>query len=204
MLYSSKKKFFDGFSFEICENVYDPAEDSFFFAENLDVKEGTYILDMGTGSGILGIVAADKASEVLAVDINPYSIVCAKHNALLNKVYNKMSFLRADLFSSFVEEIKFDLILFNAPYLPSEVGETDFWLGRSWSGGANGREVIDPFIFQAPHHLKRSGQIFLLQSNLTNVDQTILGFTKNSLRSRVVATLSLPFFEELVLINAGY
>ena len=202
MLWPSKKAFFDDFVFDIFENVYDPAEDSYLFAENLDVESGDCVLDMGTGCGILGVLVAEKASEVLAVDVNPYAIRCAKHNAWLNGVGKKSSFIQADLFGSLGEKRKFDCILFNAPYLPSENGETDFWLGRSWAGGDNGRFVIDRFVSEAKSYLKTSGKIFLMQSNLSGLDETICGFARNNLQSRVVATRSLPFFEKIFLIKA--
>jgi release factor glutamine methyltransferase len=204
MHYLYKKTFFNDFSFDICENVYDPAEDSFFFAENLDVKAADRILDMGTGCGLLGILVAEKGNDVLAVDINPYALRCAKHNAQLNKVDNKLSFLRSDLFSGLYELKKFDLILFNAPYVISEDCETNFWLGRSWAGGSNGRLIIDRFVGQVSCYLNKFGQIFLLQSNFAGVDDTILGFSRKRLKARVMATLNLPFFEQLVLINASF
>ena len=79
----SKRVFFGDYVFLVDENVYEPAEDSFLFAENLDVKEGERVLDVGTGCGILGIIAAKKAGEVVAVDVNPYAVRCAKENARL-------------------------------------------------------------------------------------------------------------------------
>ena len=44
-----KRVHFGKFVFDICENVYEPAEDSFLFAENLDIKKGAAVLDVGTG-----------------------------------------------------------------------------------------------------------------------------------------------------------
>ena len=92
-----KRAWFRDLRFDITEEVFEPSEDSFLFAENLDVHEGDEVLDLGTGCGILGIVAAEKAKSVLAVDINPYAISCAKQNAALNNVRDKMAFLRGDL-----------------------------------------------------------------------------------------------------------
>ncbi len=204
MCSSTKKAFFADYVFKVCENVYEPAEDSFLFAENLKIGEGEHVLDMGTGCGILGLLAAKKASNVLAVDVNPYAVWCAKQNAQLNSVRGKMGFLQGDLFASLSEEAKFDVILFNAPYLPSEAGEVDFWLGRAWAGGATGRQVIDRFISQAPRHLKRAGRILLMQSTLANVEKTQRNFAENHLNSQVVAELALPFFETLVLLEANF
>src|SRR4030067_1583890 len=94
----TKRVYFGDFVFVVDKNVYEPAEDSFLFAENLNVAGGEKILDMGTGCGILGIVAAKKASKVVAVDVNPYAVHCAKENALLNNA-RRMSFVQGDLFA---------------------------------------------------------------------------------------------------------
>jgi release factor glutamine methyltransferase len=202
MFSSDKKVFFADYVFYVSENVYQPAEDSFLFAENLSIKEDDFVLDMGTGCGILGIIAAEKASYVVAVDINPYAVRCAKENAKLNHVMDKMFFIQGDLFASVRTEEKFDLILFNAPYLPVKQKEADFWLERAWAGGFGGREVIDRFINEAPKHLKPKGRILLMQSTLSNVNETLEKFERNGLKASVVAEKALPFFETLFLVKA--
>jgi release factor glutamine methyltransferase len=201
---ASKKSFFGDLVFEVCENVYEPAEDSFLFAENLHVKSGTQVLDMGTGSGILGILAAKNASEVVAVDLNPFAVQCAKQNAQRTKSQNNMTFLQGDLFAPLNETAKFGMILFNSPYLPSEEGEESTWLGRAWAGGTTGRDVIDRFIIQAPTHLKKAGEILLMQSTLANVEKTRERFLDFGLKIETLASLNLPFFETLVLLKARF
>jgi len=197
----SKKVFFANYAFNVWENVYEPAEDSFLFAENLAVREGDIVIDVGTGCGILGIIAARKASKVVAVDINPYAVRCAKENAKLNHVMDKMVFVQGDLLTPFRGKEKFDLILFNAPYLPVE-NEVDSWSERAWSGGLSGRQVIDRFIFEAPKHLKRAGKVFLMQSTLADVGKTLVMLNEQGLKTSVVAERSLPFFETIVLLKA--
>ncbi|MEM3700426.1 MAG: class I SAM-dependent methyltransferase [Candidatus Bathyarchaeia archaeon] len=199
---SNKKVFFKNYVFYVSENVYEPAEDSFLFAENFRVREGDFVLDMGTGCGILGIIAAEKAFHVVAVDVNPYAVRCAKENAKLNHVLDKMSFIQGDLFSPLREEEMFDLILFNAPYLPTKCRKADFWLERAWAGGRRGREVIDFFINEAPIHLKPKGRILLMQSSLSNVNETLQKFERNGLKANVIAKKALPFFEALFLVEA--
>src|SRR4030042_2952012 len=103
---------FADYSFDVYEGVYEPAEDTYLFAENLNVKEGGQVLDLGTGCGILGILAAKKAENVLAVDLNPYAIRCAKENSSLNSKPARMDFIQASLFSALNSTVAFDLILF--------------------------------------------------------------------------------------------
>ncbi|XHH08103.1 MAG: HemK2/MTQ2 family protein methyltransferase [Candidatus Bathyarchaeia archaeon] len=197
-----KRSWFQDLRFDITEDVFEPSEDSFLFAENIDVHLGDKVLDLGTGCGILGIVAAEKAESVLAVDINPYAISCAKHNAFLNGLRGKMGFLRGDLLSALNTDAQFDVILFNAPYLPSEPHEVETWIGRAWAGGATGRDVVDRFIPQAVAHLKPLGRVLLLQSSLTGLELTIQKFKEYGFRASVKAESKLPFFETIHLIEA--
>jgi release factor glutamine methyltransferase len=198
----SKRVFFGDFVFVVDENVYEPEEDTFLLAENLDVNDGETVLDIGTGCGILGILAAKKAKYVVAVDINPYAVRCAKENALLNNVLRKISFIQADLFTPLSEKAKFDTILFNAPYLPVEENEPSSWVSRAWSGGTTGREVIDRFITESAAHLNERGRVILLQSTLADFEETLLAFKKQSMRGRVTAERAQPFFERIVLLEA--
>jgi release factor glutamine methyltransferase len=197
-----KRVRYEGFTFLVDEDVYEPAEDSFLFAENLPVEKFRRVLDVGTGCGILGIVEAGRAEEVFSLDVSPFAVRCARQNARLNEVIDKIDFIEGDLFSPFDRRAGFDLILFNAPYLPSE-NRAVTWIERSWAGGRNGREIIDRFIDQAPRFLRTGGQILLMQSSLSNVDETLRRYAGSGLEAEVVARQTLPFFEEIVLVAAS-
>ncbi|HXX88568.1 MAG TPA: HemK2/MTQ2 family protein methyltransferase [Candidatus Acidoferrum sp.] len=201
---SAKQVVFKDYVFNVSEYVYEPAEDSFLFAEYLLSESGKYVLDMGTGCGILGVIAAASDSRVVAVDINPYAVRCAHENAKLNHVADKFSFIRGDLFGSMKTNVLFDLILFNAPYLPTNRWEGKSWLEHAWAGGTNGRRIIDKFISQSSSHLLPRGRVLLLQSTLSGIEKTLKSFNGKGLRTRTLAVEDLPFFESILLIEARH
>jgi release factor glutamine methyltransferase len=196
------KFFFKDNIFYVNRNVYSPAEDSLFFAEKLSVKENDFVLDMGVGCGILSILAAKKGAKVVAIDLNPYAIKCAYKNAYINCVNDKILFLQGDLFSPLNITTKFDVVLFNAPYLPVKITEDMSWVEYAWAGGDKGRQIIDRFINKVPLYLKKSGTVYLLQSNLSDVQVSLRKFHKKKIEANINATLKLPFFESLYLIMA--
>jgi release factor glutamine methyltransferase len=197
-----KRVFFKKHVFSVDENVYEPAEDSFLFADSLDLKEGERVLDVGTGCGLLAVLAAEKAGEVFAVDVNPHAVRCARVNAKFNNVRGRISFVQGNLFAAFCNFVRFDVILFNAPYLAADESEPDSWVTRAWWGGSSGREVIDRFIAQSPGYLECTGRLFLLQSNIAGIEETFRAFEGNGMRAEIVAECSAPFFETIVLFKA--
>ncbi|MEM2281230.1 MAG: class I SAM-dependent methyltransferase [Candidatus Bathyarchaeia archaeon] len=181
--------------------MYEPAEDSFLFADNLTVKQGEYVLDMGTGCGILGIIAAEKASRVVAIDINPNAVRCAKENVRQSMVADKIFFIQGDLFAPLKTGEKFDLILFNAPYLPSEPWEGLAWVERAWAGGVNGRSVLNRFLQDFPEYLKADGRVLLMQSTSADLEATLKALEAQGFEARIIAERSVPFFETIVNIG---
>jgi release factor glutamine methyltransferase len=156
---------------------------------------------MGTGCGILGILAAKKARQVVAADINPHAVKCAKMNAKYNKVINKMDILLGDLFQPLRQNQQFSLILFNAPYLPSLPDEEKSWISMAWAGGPTGRQLIDRFISEAPQFLNKNGRILLVQSSLSKVNETMHKLREAELKTKIL-TEKKVMFETIVLIEA--
>jgi release factor glutamine methyltransferase len=196
-----KKVYFKDHIFLVDEHVYEPAEDTFLLAERLTVTEDDTVLEVGTGCGILAVLAAEKAKRVVAVDINPYAIECAAKNAETNGLKGRIEFRRGDLFQPIKPDERFSLILFNSPYLPSEPDEKKSWIGKAWAGGSDGRQVIDRFVMDSPNFLADGGRIQLVQSTLSNVDRTIQMFNEKNLQATVAAQVKVAF-ESIVLVEA--
>jgi release factor glutamine methyltransferase len=109
---------------------------------------GKRLLDMGTGSGMVGIFAASRGARVTACDINPRAVALAGENARRNRV--EMEVLPSDLFSALPGR-QFDVICFNLPFLagtPRSVfelalyGGGDFETVRAFAHGC--REALAP------------------------------------------------------------
>jgi release factor glutamine methyltransferase len=79
-----------------------------------EVSDNDRVLDMGTGSGVNAVLAASRASHVLAVDINPHAIETARRNAELNGVADRIEVRHSDVFGAV--DGAFDLIVFDPPF----------------------------------------------------------------------------------------
>ncbi|MEM2890220.1 MAG: methyltransferase, partial [Candidatus Hadarchaeum sp.] len=116
---SVKIIFYKGDKFLVYPEVYEPAEDTFLIADNLEVKSDERVLELGTGCGLLAILAAKAGAKVVATDISPIALECARANAVENLVANRIDFRSGDLFDPVDGEL-FDAVIFNPPYLPVE------------------------------------------------------------------------------------
>ena len=138
--------------------IYEPAEDSYLILEQVKeyVKPGMKVLDVGCGSGILSRAPKDLGADVLAVDISGECVEYVKKlgvNAIVSDLFENV-------------EGKFDLIIFNPPYLPKDEREpADSAL--STTGGEKGSEIIGAFLQEAHKFLEEKGKILLLFSSLT-------------------------------------
>jgi len=134
--------------------MYKPREDSYLLEKWVRRFAKGRVLDMGTGSGILALAALEKGCDVLAVDINPKSVAHVKSLGVDAVV--------SDLFSNV--EGKFDVIVFNPPYLPA-IGCEDADVKLVVCGGDVGNEIINRFLLSAKKYLAKGGRILLLFSS---------------------------------------
>lgn len=192
------------FEFETAEMVYEPSDDSFILADNLDINSDDRVLEIGTGSGIVAMYASKLAKEVVATDINFNAIELAEKNFLANDI-NNIQLLFGDLFEPIKAEPedkqKFDVILFNTPYLPTDECEIlEYNLNYAFDGGLDGRKIIDPFLEQVKDYLNEGGRVQIIQSSLSNIEQTLLKLEELGFLPEITAREKF-FFEEIVLIT---
>ncbi len=145
--------------------VYKPNEDSFLLQKILLDKipklgKEMRVLEVGCGSGILLEALREvgiKNENILGSDINFDAVQeCQK------KGFNCIV---SDLFEN-IPKLKFDLIIFNPPYLPEDpIEPSDSRIETT--GGKSGSEIINRFLSEAGEYLERDGRIFILVSSLT-------------------------------------
>jgi len=173
--------------------IYQPSDDSYLFADFLKkelpklIKKNKHLkfLDVGTGSGILSKTASEflPPKNIIALDINP--------NAVRTLQKEKFKTIQSDLFENI--ETKFDLIVFNAPYLPFDSREPAS-SQLATTGGKRGDEISLKFLRQAKQHLNPNGKILLLISSLTPLDKI------KKFNSTTVARKKI-FIEELLILE---
>ena len=182
------------------DNVYVPAEDSYLLADNLEIKKGQSVLEIGTGSGIVAMYASRLTDDITVTDINFDACELARKNFTENGIEN-IEILWGNLFEV-VENRKFDVILFNTPYLPTEDDEVlENTINYAFDGGLNGRKVIDLFLNEVGNHLNDGGIVQMIQSSLSGNDETLARLDEMGFIAEIAASEHF-FFEDITLINA--
>src|SRR3989344_2824742 len=144
--------------------IYEPAEDSYLLQKHVREYALGRVLDLGTGSGIQALTAITNpnAQQVIAADANPEAVAALEHKIRTQHI-RKLKVIQSDLFSHVPG--KFNLIIFNPPYLPQDKGIED----RAIYGGKKGWELSEQFFRQASAYLYPDGKILFLFSSLTNI-----------------------------------
>lgn len=158
---------------------------------------GRRVLDLCTGSGFVGIAAAEMGSAgVTAFDICPHAVCCSRGNAAAAGVdidIRQGSWLEA------LDCAPFDVVVSNPPYVPTPPeGDTEY-IGPSagpswaWNAGPDGRMVLDPLCEAAPKLLCDGGSLFLVHSALSGVQQSLDSLKWAGMDAKVIASKWIPF-----------
>jgi release factor glutamine methyltransferase len=174
--------------------VYRPQGETWLLAENLRtataVRLGVSVLDVGTGTGALAVTAARVgAGRVVAVDVSRRAVFAARVNARIRRLPVRVR--RSDLFEAVGDET-FDVIVANVPSVCAEdtAGNRS---AHTWSGGPDGRAVLDRLCAQAPARLAPGGTVLVVQSTLSGVPDTLEGLRSAGLKAAVIARRREPF-----------
>ncbi len=195
---------FSELKLETSPDVYAPSDDTELLASAVRKLASGRVLDLGCGTGAVGIAAAKKESvaTVTCSDVNPAAVALAQKNALANGVREKMGFEVGDLFSPFPSPTVFDVIAFNPPYLPTAKEDVVIGsLNAAFDGGVDGRAVTSRFLAGFGGFLSQSGTVLLVQSSLSGIDESLREFRAKRFDADIISSKRF-FFEELAVIRA--
>lgn len=187
-----------GLDLNLSSDVYTPREDTFLLIEVLkeELSKEDKVLDMGTGTGIVAMVAADRCKEVVGTDVNRKAVELARKNTSDNSIDN-VNFLHSNLFEEV--EGRFDLVAFNPPYLPGSEDERSMEGSEQWFGGEDGSEAIDRFSEEVKDYLSEEGRIILLVSSLTGLGRTKELFAEEGFETKLQQEKKIPWEKLFVL-----
>jgi len=158
----------------VLPGVYAPQDDTALLAGVLSdepLAPDALVLDVGTGSGALALVAARRGARVTAVDVSRRAVYAARLNAW--RAGLRIRALRGNLFTPVAGET-FDLVLANPPYVPTPHGHQEpRGRARAWDAGHDGRLVLDRICGQAPKLLRPGGVLLLVHSVLSGPERTL-------------------------------
>jgi methylase of polypeptide subunit release factors len=151
--------------FLVYPDTFWPFADSLPLVKHFRVTPGESVLDVGTGSGVIGIFACYRgAARVVGVDINPAAVRSATHNARMHGFAGTMEVMQSNLFEALGDE-RFDVVTANLPFrnksAPDVVAmsqwDTDFRTNTRFFEGVG-------------RHLRPKGRIYFVQSNFGEIE----------------------------------
>ena len=193
LAYIFKEWDFYGETFYLDKNSLIPRQDTELIVDlvlnQFDKKSKLNILDLGTGSGVIGITLSKfyPNSLITISDISPKALKVANKNIKKHKVSNVNS-IESNWFSGFKEEKNFDLILTNPPYIAKgDVHLTNLEINYEPSNALvsanNGFSDIFKIIDSAANFLKPQGKLFI-EHGYTQADKV-----KNYLQKKYFDTI---------------
>ncbi|CAI2719407.1 peptide chain release factor N(5)-glutamine methyltransferase [Nitrospina watsonii] len=168
-------KEFWSLDFQVTPEVLIPRPDTECLIEHFlslvkrDAVTAPRILDVGTGSGVLAVVAARECPDatITAMELSHRALEVARSNAATHNVASQIQFVQGDFHREFWEGAPFDFILSNPPYIDHVSYETlapeiqQYEPKQALDGGADGLDAYRKIIPLAAMLLKPGGSLVL-------------------------------------------
>jgi release factor glutamine methyltransferase len=178
--------------------VFAPNLTTRLIAEHMHIPPGARVLDLGCGVGPLAILAAQRgAAEVVAVDVMPEACACARENARLNGVADKVDIRAGHLFEP-VQGEQFDVIIDDVSGMAESVSRISPWYPETIpSGGPDGTGPTIAMLERVREFLREQGQLYFPVLSLAN-SHKILHTARERFNDQMESVTQkwIPFCEE--------
>lgn len=182
-----RKVFVGGREFHVLPDSVVPSIQSVFLLEHTHINPGETVLDIGSGSGVQAIFAADKASKVVATDISAASGANTRMNVERYQLGNKIDIRVGDLFQPVGKHEKFDVIICNIDYPYNKKTQ---WLWK----------VHERFFKGLGAHLNPNGRVYYQIGAIGNIERIRKLSKENGLRiMRMNHYVSVEFEREPIV-----
>lgn len=149
--------------------VVPPSAQSLYLLSHWEIRDGETVLDIGTGSGVQALFAADHAAHIVATDIGAKAVAAARDNIVRHGLAKKVEVRKGDLFGPIDEDERFDVILFNIDY-PYDEQSQPLW------------KVHERFFAGVEQHLEPGGRIYYQAGQIDNIPHIQAMAEQNGLR----------------------
>jgi release factor glutamine methyltransferase len=183
----------------VFENVYEPSDDTWLLIEIIRRNKEHYLcLDLGSGTGIIGIYLLKNniCQRVVFIDVNEYALLNTQYNLYLNRLLGNGVVMSTNNYNSLVNNY-FELVTANPPYLP---GESRDIYDEALISGPRGYEKVLYFINFAYNVLRCNGYLYLVYSSLSN-PKIVEGYLSRFFIIRRKVSRHF-FFEDIIGVEA--
>jgi release factor glutamine methyltransferase len=163
---------------ELNDDVFKPSpHGSSALGSAIKIKPNETVLDVGTGTGLLAILAAKLGGKVTSVDILPQAVELARKNIKKNNV--SVDVMVGDLFEPVKNNI-YDVIIANIPQenlSPNVILSSSKETIIGMHGGKNGNEILLKVIRSANSFMHENSRLYVVVYSMSNFRESIAEIT---------------------------
>jgi tRNA1Val (adenine37-N6)-methyltransferase len=147
------------------EKGYRFSVDALILAHFVRVEKGDRIVDLGTGSGVIAIIMAQRAgcAKVVGVDIQEELVDMATRSVMLNDLQEKVNICHGDIrnIETLFKTKSFDISIFNPPYRKLKSGKINPNDQKSIARHEI-KGTLHDFLKASIYLLKKSGRVYII------------------------------------------
>ncbi len=191
----------NGLVFKVHKNVYSPDQfsDTTYFSKELPKIVGdSYLLEIGTGTGAIGIFCALNGANATLTDINPDAVKTARENAKAQNL--DIPVKESDMYDALSIDEKFDFIFWSHPYNNWDEPVEDMLMRSGLDYHYNS---LRKYIKGAKDHLTSNGKLLLGTGNSADIETIVSIAHENNYSVSILRASKMPldFGDEARIIN---